>query len=110
MLIINHVAKAGGIDDGQRDLDTILIELYKKLKTELALFVYHVGAATNGDRRNRHSPQHTDGVGLDLDALFNMGHIWLVGLALGDNISIAQRVDKGGTTKSRGTYEWTKEE
>lgn len=109
MLIINHVSKAGGVDDSQRDLDTILVEFYKKWKTELALFACHVGATTNGDRRNRHGPEHTDGVGLNLDALFDMGHLWLVRLALGDDISIAQRVDKGGTTKTRGTYERAKE-
>jgi hypothetical protein len=32
-----------------------------------------------------------------------MSHLGLVALALGDNISIAQRVDEGGAAETRGT-------
>ena len=55
--------------------------------------------------------ERTDGVGLNLDAFLEVGHLRVVRLALGNDIGIAQCVDKGGTTKTRGAYDyrWTKE-
>lgn len=50
----------------------------------------------------------TDRVRLDLDALFDMCHFWLITLALGHHVSVAQSVDEGGTTKTRCTCERNK--
>lgn len=45
----------------------------------------------------------TNRVWLDLDALLDMCHFWLITFALGHHIGVAQSVDEGGTTKTRCT-------
>jgi len=67
-LVVNLVAKAGGIDNGERDAGAFLFKLWGSGSA-----IGPGGGSGDVDRARTGVERRTDGDGLDLDALFDVG-------------------------------------
>lgn len=56
-----------------------------------------VGVSGNREKQGRWAQPHTDGNGLDLDAILNVGAIGVVRLLVGKDGLATERVDKGSS-------------